>query len=125
MEWRKLIPAPLRKLILKGYAMKMYNDAVEIAERKHREDEKGRRYFVIGTKYGDLKVVNVDEETRMRRNDPHPLTRSIRRPYKLRRQSFYYTASKVCTRKYQPQGMTEWEKEEHLKLFIEWYFRMH
>ena len=116
------LPNFLRKLLFKGFAMKLYQDAVEQAEKAHAADPKGRRYFVFGNKYGDLKVTTADEEIRDRRRDKRVLKPDIFSPYVLRSQAFYFTASKLCKRKYKPTGMLDFEKEAHMKKFIDWYF---
>lgn len=125
MEILKFIPKPLRKLLFRGYAIKMYNDACNRADEAHNNDKEGHRYYVLGTMSGDLKITTADEETRDRKRDKHLLKQSVRKPYVLRKQSFYYTKSNVCKDKYQPQGMLEYEKEVHQDMFIEWYFKHH
>lgn len=125
MDFKKLIPQSLKRLIFKGYAIKVFNDAVERAEEAHRNDPKGRRYYVFGTANGDLKITTADEETRDRKRDTRLLVPNVRKPYVLRKQSFYYTKSDVCKRKYQPQGMQDWESKVHRDMFIEWYFKHH
>ena len=119
------LPLPVRKLLLKGQAYSMYEKACAEADAAHAADPKGHRYFVLPTKSGDIKVTTADEETRARRNVATPSFRNVRKPYKLRRQSFYFTPSGLCKQKYQPQGMQPFEVEEHRKMFIEWYFRHH
>ncbi len=119
------LPRFLRKFLCKYYAIRMYNDACKQAEEAHAADPKHRRYFVIGCANGDLKVTTVDEETRDRRRDHTVLKKSIRKPYVLRKQSFYYTASDVCKHKYKPVGMMDFEADVHRKMFIDWYFKKH
>lgn len=115
----------IRRFFYKYYAIQLYNDACRKAEEAHANDPKHRRYFVIGTMSGDLKVTNADEETRDRRRDRHALKKSVRKPYVLRRQSFYYTSSDVCKKKFQPVGMLEFEQDAHCKAFVDWYFKKH
>lgn len=123
MKIEKFIPRFIRKFIFKKYALKMYDDAVAKANALHELD--GHRYFVLPTMSGDLKVTNGDEETRDRVRDKRVLKRSIRKPYQLRRESFYFTASDVCKRKYQRTAMLDWEIKEHKKMFLRWYFTKH
>lgn len=123
MNISRFIPRFIRKFIFKQYAIQIFEDAVRKAEDMHSKD--GHRYFVLPTKSGDLKVTNIDEETRDRTRDKRVLKRSVRLPYQLRRESFYFTASDVAKSKYKKNGMVEWEKEQHKQLFLEWYFRHH
>ena len=125
MNLKRFIPKAIKMLFFERYAINIYNKACEEAEMLHEQDEKHRRYYVVGTASGDLKVTSADEETRDRKRDKIITHPSVRSPYVLRRQSFYYTASSVCKKKYQPQGMQDFEKEEHKKMFVEWYFKKH
>lgn len=105
------------------YADAILDEAIEKANKCHEAD--GRRYFVLPTKGGDLKVTNGDYETRERVRDKRLLKKSVRKPYQLRRESYYFTASKVCKAKYQPQGMQDFELDAMRKVFYRWYFRHH
>jgi len=123
MKLENFIPRFLKKIIFKKYALSMFEDAIKKANDLYELD--GHRYFVLPTKAGDLKVTNGDEETRDRIRDKRVLKRSVREPYQLRRESFYYTASDVAKRKYQQTAMLDWELEEHKKMYLEWYFKHH
>lgn len=125
MELKKFIPLPIRKFFLKSYAIRMFEDACRKADEAHNADPEGHRYYVLPVKGGNLKVTTADEETRARRNVKTLDYRNVRKPYRLRRQSFYFTESKVCKPKFQPQGMQPFEREESRKKFIEWYFQHH
>ena len=119
------LPTFLRRFLCKYYAIRMYDKACRQAEAAHAADPKHRRYFVIGCTNGDLKVTTADEEIRDRRRDRHVLKKSVCKPYVLRKQSFYNTASDVCKRKYVPAGMMDFEADTHRKMFIDWYFKKH
>lgn len=125
MEIKNLIPRFIKMLIFERHAINLYKDACSRADEAHKTDPEGHRYYVIGTVGGDLKITTADEETRDRKRDKRLLKSSIRKPYVLRKQSFYYTASDVCKDKYQPQGMLDFEKDVHQKMFVEWYFKHH
>lgn len=120
----KFIPTFLRKLLFRGHAIHQYEKAVQMAEDAHAADPNGRRYFVFGTKHGDLKVTTADEEIRDRRRDHRVLKPDIFSPYVLRKQAFYFTPSKLCKKKYNPDRMQDFEKEVHRQQFIDWYFSM-
>lgn len=123
MNWRRFIPTSVRLFFGRKYADAILDEAIEIANKCHEED--GRRYFVLPTKSGNLKVTNGDYETRERVRDKRLLKKSVRKPYQLRRESYYFTASRVCKEKYQPQGMQDFELEAMRKVFYRWYFRYH
>ena len=53
--------------ISKKYADSMLDEAIERANKLHLKT--GKRYFVLPTVSGDLKVTDVDNETRDRRRD--------------------------------------------------------
>lgn len=118
----KVLPLKARKYLFQKYADKMLDDAIERAEKLHEKD--GHRYFVLPTKSGDLKVTNIDIETRdkSRLNDKRLLKRGVRSPYQLRRESFYFTASDICKKRYNPDGMLDWELEAIRKKYYDWYF---
>lgn len=118
----KLLPLKARKFLFQKYADHMLDDAISRAEQLHAQD--GHRYFILPTKSGNLKVTNVDIETRdpARLRDRRLLKRSVRMPYQLRRESFYFTASDVCKKKYNPDRMLDWELEAMRKKFYDWYF---
>lgn len=122
---RKILPLSIRKFIYKRYADKMLDDAVALADSKYRED--GHRYYVLPCKNGNLKVTNVDTETRdkSRLADKRLLKRSVRKPYQLRRESFYFTKSDVCKEKYNPDGMLDWELEAGRETYYDWFFSRH
>ena len=113
----------LRLLISRKYADAMLDEAVEKANAEY--ERTGHRYFVLPTKGGDLKVTNVDYETRDRVRDKRLLKKSVRKPYQLRKESYYFTPSKVCKGKFQKQGMQDWEKEAMRKIYYRWYFKYH
>ena len=119
---RKLLPLAVRKYIYRHYAEKLLQEAIALAEKKHAED--GHRYFILPCKNGKLKVTNADTETRdpSRLNDKRLLKRSVRKPYQLRKESFYFTASKVCKQKFVPDAMQEWELNAMRKKYYDWFF---
>ena len=110
-------------LVSRKYADAMLDEAIEKANELHQKT--GHRYFVLPTSSGNLKVTDVDNETRDRIRDKRLLKKSVRKPYQLRRESYYFTASKICKNKYQPQGMQDWEIEAMRKMFYRWYFKHH
>ena len=123
MNWKRLIPVRLRMLISRKYADMILDEAIEKAEQMHFMT--GKRYYVFPTKGGDLKVTDADTETRDRKRDKRLLKKSVRKPYQLRREAYYFTASEVCKKKYQPQGMEKWEAEAMRKLFYKFWFQHH
>lgn len=123
--FRAFIPLPIRKFLFRRFADKMLQDAIDLAESRYRED--GHRYFVLPTKGGNLKVTNIDTETRdrSRLNDKRLRKRSVRKPYQLRKEAFYFTPSDVCKRKYNPDRMLDWELEAGRDAYYDWYFSRH
>lgn len=117
-----VLPLKARMFLFRKYADKMLDDAISRAEHLHDID--GHRYYVLPTKSGNLKVTNVDIETRdpSRLNDHRLLKRTVRKPYQLRKESFYFTPSKVCKQKYNPDRMLDWELDAIRKKFYDWYF---
>ena len=123
MKLKSFIPRFIRMFISRKYADSMLDEAIEKADELHLKT--GKRYFVLPTVSGDLKVTDVDNETRDRRRDNHILKKSVRKPYQLRRESYYFTASDVCKDRFHPEGMQPWEVEAMRKLFYKFYFKHH
>ena len=122
---RFITPLRVRKYLFKRYADKMLQEAIDKAEAMYRQD--GHRYFVLPCKNGSLKVTNIDTETRdgSRIKDKRLLKKSVRKPYQLRKEAFYFTASDICKKKYNPNGMMDWEFEAGRDLYYDWFFSRH
>lgn len=121
MKLKRLIPFRVRLFFVKKYADIMLEDAISKSEDLHDKD--GHRYFVLPAVGGNLKVTNIDQETRDRRRDHRLLKKSVLKPYQLRRESFYFTASRFCKDKYNPDKMQNWELEATKKTYYRWYLR--
>lgn len=119
---KSVLPLSVRKYLFTWYADRLFDEAMQKADELARKD--GHRYYVLPTKSGNLKVTNVDIETRdpSRLNDKRLLKRSVRKPYQLRKESFYFTASKYCNKKYNPEGMLQWEVDAMRMKYHDWYF---
>lgn len=122
---RTILPLKAREFIYRQYADHVLQQAIDLAEANYRKD--GHRYYVLPCKNGKLKVTNVDTETRdkSRLNDKRLLKRTVRMPYQLRKESFYFTASDVCKKKYNPSAMLPWELEAGRKNYHDWFFSSH
>lgn len=122
---RHILPLKVRKFIYKKYAEKMFQEAIDKANKMHQID--GHRYFVLPCKNGNLKVTNVDTETRdkSRLGDKRLLKKSVRKPYQLRKEAFYFTASKYCKKKFNPDAKYDWEVEAGKDAYYDWFFTKH
>lgn len=123
--FRTILPLSIRKFIYRKYADKLLYQAIEMARQKYLDD--GHRYYVLPCKNGKLKVTNADTETRdpSRLNDKRLLKKSVRKPYQLRKESFYFTGSRVCKAKFNPEEMLEWELEAMKEKYYNWFFTKH
>lgn len=121
--FRGILPLCVRKFIFARYADAILDDAIALANEKHNQD--GHRYYVLPTKSGNLKVTNADTETRdpARLRDKRLLKRSVRKPYQLRKEAFYFTASRYCAKRYVPDAMQDWElKAIRESKYYDWFF---
>lgn len=123
MNIRRFIPKAIRYLLFRTYADAMLDEAISEAEQMY--EQTGRRHFVLPAKHGNLKVTDIDNETRDRKRDKRLLKRSVRKPWQLRRESYYFTPSDKCKRKFNPDRMQQWEADAMRKKFYEFYFQHH
>lgn len=123
MSIRNFIPKFLRYLLFRKFADAMFDEAISEAEQMF--EQTGKRHFVLPAKHGNLKVTDVDTETRDRRRDHRLLKRSVRKPWQLRRESLYFTPSRKCKKKFNPDRMQQWEVDAMRKQFYKFYFQYH